>query len=115
VRHPFDSMQQVAVYDGGVGIPPPSAFGGMRSSDISAKGISFICDSVPECKAFVVRLGAGAAARYMVANIANVAALSKEEPIQYRVGCAFVARLESDDLALDEQAPEASPAELVVC
>ncbi|HVA49075.1 MAG TPA: GGDEF domain-containing protein [Pirellulales bacterium] len=99
VRHAFDTLQQVAKYGGGTGIPPPSAFVAMRASDISAKGISFVCDSPPDCQAFVVRLGVGEKARYMVANIANVTALSQDEPVQYRVGCAFVARLEADDAA----------------
>ena len=112
VRHPFDSMQQVAIYEGGTAIPPADAFGPMRSSDISAKGISFITDAAPTCKAFVVRLGAGAQARYMVANIANVTALSKDEPVQYRIGCAFVARLEGDDVKEDA---DEGVRELVAC
>lgn len=114
VRHAFDSMQQVAIYEGGTAIPPPSAFGPMRCSDISAKGISFITDEAPSGKAFVVRLGAGAQARYMVANVANITALSKDEPVQYRVGCAFVARLEGDDAkeSADERDRER---ELVAC
>lgn len=116
VRHAFDSVQQVAIYQGGGAIPPADAFGPMRSNDISAKGISFVCESPPTCKAYVVRLGAGAQARYMVANIANVAPLSAGEPTQYRVGCAFVARLESDDAPADD-APAQEPAalELVAC
>ncbi|HET6878743.1 MAG TPA: GGDEF domain-containing protein [Pirellulales bacterium] len=115
VRHPFDSMQQVASYHGG-GIPPASAFNPMRSSDISAKGISFISESAPDCKAFVVRLGAGAQLRYMVANIANVTALSQGESPQYRIGCAFVARLEADDVPADDEIGEnAAAPELVAC
>jgi diguanylate cyclase (GGDEF)-like protein len=115
VRHAFDSVQQVAVYHGG-GIPPASAFSPMRSSDISAKGISFISDSPPAGKAYVVRLGAGAQARYMVANIANVTSLSQGEPTQYRIGCAFVARLEADDApADDELAENAVSPDLVAC
>jgi hypothetical protein len=116
VRHAFDSVQQVAIYQGGGVVPPPSAFGPMRSNDISAKGSSFICESPPTCKAYVVRLGAGAQARYMVANIANVAALSAGEPTQYRVGCAFVARLEPDDAPADDApADESAALELVAC
>ncbi len=116
VRHAFDSVQQVAIYQGGGAVPPPEAFGPMRSNDISAKGISFICESPPTCKAYVVRLGAGAQTRYMVANIANVAALSAGEPTQYRVGCAFVARLEPDDAPADDApAEESSALELVAC
>lgn len=115
VRHSFDSVQQVAIYHGGVGIPPPNAFSPMRSSDISAKGISFICEAAPDCKAYVVRLGTSGQLRYMVANIANVTALS-EDPPQYRVGCAFVARLEADDApAEDEVCAAAAARELVAC
>jgi diguanylate cyclase (GGDEF)-like protein len=106
VRHPFDSVQQVAIYHGGAGIPPPSAFNPMRSSDISAKGISFITDSAPDCKAYVVRLGAGKQLRYMVANIANVTALSQDELPQFRVGCSFVARLETEDAAARDGADD---------
>lgn len=117
VRHPFDSMQKVAIYEGGGTVPPPTAFEPMRSSDISAKGISFICESPPTCKAYVVRLGAGAQTRYMVANIVNVAALSATEPTQYRVGCSFVARLEPDDAPADDGAPaeESAALELLTC
>lgn len=116
VRHALDTVQQVAIYQGGGEIPPTSAFRPMRSNDISAKGISFICESPPACKAYVVRLGAGAQTRYMVANIANVAALSVGEPTQYRVGCAFVARLEPDDAPADETTECESPApELATC
>jgi hypothetical protein len=78
----------------------------MRSSDISAKGISFICDSAPACKAFVVRLGTGAQARYMLANIANVTALSQGDRPQFRIGCAFVARLEAEDEPVDNEVCE---------
>jgi diguanylate cyclase len=103
VRHSYDSVQQVAVYTGSGGIPPASAFAPMRSSDISAKGISFISDSPPDCKAYVVRLGAGSQARYMLANIANVTKQSQDDPPQYRIGCAFVARLEADDAPADDE------------
>lgn len=102
VRHSFDSVQHVAAYTGAGGIPPASAFGPMRSNDISAKGICFICDSPPNCKAYVVRLGTGTQTRYMLANIANVTALP-ENPPQYRVGCAFVARLEAEDAPAEDE------------
>lgn len=115
VRHPFDSVQQVAIYEGGTGIPPADAFGPMRSSDISAKGISFITEVAPICKAYVVRLGAGAQTRYMVANIVNVTAISKDEPVQYRVGCAFVARLEGDDAGQESEGETVRHRELVPC
>jgi diguanylate cyclase (GGDEF)-like protein len=114
VRHPFETEQHVAVYHGGADIPDPSEFFAVRSSDISAKGISFICETRPECKAFVVRLGGGEQARYMVANVANVTPLSKEAPIQYRVGCAFVARLEPEEADASRSRPAPRP-ELVSC
>jgi diguanylate cyclase (GGDEF)-like protein len=59
IRHPFETEQQVAVYHGGTDIPAPNAFRSVRSSDISAKGISFICDSQSKNRsniASVVRL-----------------------------------------------------------
>lgn len=116
VRHTFDTVQHVAAYHGGDGIPPASEFRPMRCNDISAKGISFICESAPAFKAFVVRLGAGSQARYMVANIANVTPMSKDEPVQYRVGCAFVARLENDDAeTLEEPAAPPAASALVAC
>jgi hypothetical protein len=52
----------------------------------------------------------------MVANIANVTALSQGDAPQYRVGCAFVARLEADDIpAEDETCAQANERELVAC
>ncbi|HWB11498.1 MAG TPA: GGDEF domain-containing protein [Pirellulales bacterium] len=113
VRHPFDSVQQVAVYHGGMGIPPAHAFSPMRSSDISANGISLISESAPEFRAVVVRLGAGAQTRYMVANVVNVTALS-DEPTQYRIGCAFVSSLEAEDDAIDATCTSTEP-DLVSC
>lgn len=114
VRHPYETEQLVAEYHGGTEIPASTQFAAVRSSDISAKGISFICPSKPDCKAYVVRLGNGDQTRYMVANVANITPLSKQEPIQYRVGCAFVARLEPETDA--EQAGVTSATrELVAC
>ena len=114
VRHVYEAQQFVAVYHGGTDIPDPSQFLAVRSSDLSAKGISFICEKRPECKAFVVRLGSGDQTRYMVANIANITPLSKEEPIQYRVGCAFVARLEPDETDANRSQAASQP-QLVTC
>jgi diguanylate cyclase (GGDEF)-like protein len=109
VRHPYETQQLVAVYDGGTDIPDANKFFPVRSSDISAKGISFICEKRPECKAFVVRLGGGDQTRYMVANVANITPLSKEEPIHYRVGCAFVARLEPEETDVNRSRATARP------
>jgi diguanylate cyclase (GGDEF)-like protein len=114
VRHPYETEQLVAEYHGGTEIPAPTQFSSVRSSDISAKGISFICTSKPDCKAYVVRLGNGDQTRYMVANVANITPLSKQEPIQYRVGCAFVARLEPETEADHGGVPSAKR-ELVAC
>jgi diguanylate cyclase (GGDEF)-like protein len=115
VRHPFDSVQQVAIYHGGTGIPPAHAFNPMRSSDISANGISLISESAPDFRAVVVRLGSGAQTRYMVANVVNVTALSADEPTQYRIGCAFVSSLELDDGAIDATCESSAKPELVSC
>jgi diguanylate cyclase (GGDEF)-like protein len=115
VRHPFDSVQQVAVYHGGTGIPPAHAFNPMRSSDISANGISLISDSAPDFRAVVVRLGSGDQMRYMVANVVNVTAISADEPTQYRIGCAFVSRLEGEDEAIDETCESSAESRLVSC
>ncbi|HEV3338958.1 MAG TPA: GGDEF domain-containing protein [Pirellulales bacterium] len=114
VRHPYETQQLVAVYHGGTDVPDPNEFFPVRSSDISAKGMSFICEKRPDCKAFVVRLGNGDQTRYMVANVANIAPLSKEEPIHYRVGCAFVARLEPDETDVNRSRAASRP-ELVRC
>jgi diguanylate cyclase (GGDEF)-like protein len=115
VRHPFDTMQQVAIYHGGTGIPLANTFSPMRSSDISANGISLISESAPECKAFVVRLGEGDDVRYMVANVANITALSHDEPTQYRIGCVFVARLEVDDASDGETCERSADRQLASC
>jgi hypothetical protein len=114
VRHPFDSVQHVAVYHGGAGIPPAHAFNPMRSADISANGISLISESAPDFRAVVVRLGSGAQTRYMVANVVNVTAISPDEPTQYRIGCAFVSSLEEDD-AIDATCDSPAEPELVSC
>lgn len=115
VRHAIDSLQLVAEYRGGTEIPPLEEFSPMRARDISARGISFICDSAPQCKAFVVRLGVGDTPRYMVANVAFVARF-EDEVGQYCVGCAFVARLESEGAQDDPRPSEQDAAlELAAC
>jgi diguanylate cyclase (GGDEF)-like protein len=93
VRHQFRAIQHVAPYDGGADIPPPEQFVPVHCGDISEKGISFLCDRAPECKAFVVRLGTPPHESHMVATIANVTSLASEGQSQFRVGCSFVARI----------------------
>src|SRR5262249_7829132 len=114
VRHPFDSVQHVAVYHGGTGIPPAHAFSPMRSSDISANGISLLSESAPEFSAGLVGLVSGDPTRYMVANVVNVTAISPDEPTQYRIGCAFVSSLETEE-AIDEACDSSTEPELVPC
>jgi diguanylate cyclase (GGDEF)-like protein len=93
VRYTFNSVQLAAPYDGGGSVPPDGAFRPMHSNDISARGISLISDSAPDCKAFVVRLGSGTQTKYLVANIANVTTFPDAGRMRHRIGCAFVAQL----------------------
>jgi diguanylate cyclase (GGDEF)-like protein len=115
VRYSFDSIQYAAPYQPGANMPAASAFRPLRSNDISAKGISLICDAPPSCEAFVVRLGTGTKAKYMVAKIANVTAVANADATQYRVGCAFVGLFSPADEMIGNIAPAISVAEAVAC
>lgn len=115
VRYSFDSIQYAAPYQPGASMPAASTFRPLRSNDISAKGISLICDAPPSCEAFVVRLGTGTKAKYMVAKIANVTAVANDDVTQYRVGCAFVGLFSPDDEEVSDVAEAMSVAEPVAC
>jgi diguanylate cyclase (GGDEF)-like protein len=93
VRHQFQAIQHIAPYYGAPDVPPPEQFVPVRCGDISEKGISFVCDQAPECKAFVVRLGTPPHESHMVATIANITSIVSDGEPQFRVGCSFVARI----------------------
>ncbi|HUY88094.1 MAG TPA: GGDEF domain-containing protein [Pirellulales bacterium] len=94
VRHEYRAIQHIAPYDGAADIPPDALFRPVHCGDLSEKGISFVCDEAPECKTFVVRLGAPPKESHMIAAVANVTALRGEGAPRFRVGCSFVARLD---------------------
>ena len=100
VRHEYRAIQHIAPYHGAADIPPEALFRPVHCGDLSEKGISFLCDQAPECKTFVVRLGAPPKESHMIAAVANVTTLAGEGAPRFRVGCSFVARL---DVAAEPQ------------
>lgn len=102
VRHEYRAIQHIAPFRGDSEIPSNSLFRPVHCGDLSERGISFICDEAPDCKTYVVRLGAPPKESHMVATVANVTTLYGEGAPRFRVGCSFVARLDRQgDLPCD--------------
>lgn len=94
VRHEYRAIQHIAPFCGDSEIPPDAQFRPVHCGDLSERGISFVCDEAPECKTFVIRLGAPPQESHMVATVANVTPLYGDGAPRFRVGCSFVARLD---------------------
>ncbi|OYV86009.1 MAG: hypothetical protein B7Z73_12490, partial [Planctomycetia bacterium 21-64-5] len=62
VRQPFNEQQYIAPYRGSGPLPDEGEFRAVQCHDLSARGLSFVCDQPPDFQKFVVRLGKGASA-----------------------------------------------------
>ncbi|HET6881677.1 MAG TPA: GGDEF domain-containing protein [Pirellulales bacterium] len=92
-RQPFTEKQYIAPYNGHGRLPADEEFLAVQCHDLSAGGFSFICDEPPDFQKFVVRLGKGAEAYYVVARIANVVDIGAAGRPRYRIGCSFLERI----------------------
>lgn len=93
VRQPFNEQQYIAPYSGKGPLPDDGQFRTVQCHDLSARGLSFLCDEPPEFQKFVVRLGKGSETYYVLARVANVADVGTEVRPRYRVGCSFIERV----------------------
>ena len=104
VRQPFNEQQFIAPYSGAGPLPNDDEFRAVQCHDLSARGLSFLCDQPPEFQKFVVRLGKGTGTYYVLARVANVADVGTEAWPRYRVGCSFIERVPSDEAAANTTA-----------
>lgn len=112
VRQPFHEKQYIAAYNGEGPLPGASQFRAVQCHDLSAGGLSFVCDEPPDFQKFVVRLGKAPETHYVVARVANVVEVGTAERRQYRVGCSFLERV-GLQLAAPEQS-STNPTPIVV-
>lgn len=99
VRQPYNEKQYIAPYSGQARLPDPEQFRAVQCHDLSAGGLSFICDEPPDFQKFVVRLGKGDDTYYVVARVANVVDIGSAQRPRYRVGCSFLERIGGGPLA----------------
>jgi diguanylate cyclase (GGDEF)-like protein len=109
VRQPFNEKQYIAPYSGDGPLPEPYQFRAVQCHDLSARGLSFICDEPPDFEKFVVRLGKGLETCYIVARVANIADVGSKERSRYRVGCSFLQRLRAEESEASEPIVEIPP------
>jgi diguanylate cyclase (GGDEF)-like protein len=109
VRQPFDEKQYIAPYRGEGPTPPAEQFRAVQCYDLSARGLSFLCDDAPDFEKFVVRLGTGSEECFVVARVVNIADVGSKDRPKYRVGCSFLCRVGSEESTLIEPAAETAP------
>ncbi|HWB09599.1 MAG TPA: GGDEF domain-containing protein [Pirellulales bacterium] len=109
VRQPFNEKQYIAPYSGEGPIPATDKFRAVQCYDLSARGLSFICDDAPDFERFVVRLGAGPEECFLVARVVNIADVGTKERPRYRVGCSFLHRVGGEESRVSEPAAETAP------
>ncbi|HEV3344736.1 MAG TPA: GGDEF domain-containing protein [Pirellulales bacterium] len=109
VRQPFNEKQYIAPYSGEGPLPETSEFRAVQCYDLSARGLSFLCDDAPDFERFVVRLGKGSEECFVVARVVNIADVGNKERARYRVGCSFLQRVGSVESIVSEPTTEASP------
>jgi len=90
VRSPFRRILLIAPYGAEGTLPTASSFREVLCYDLSAQGISFLFDEVPDFENLVLWLGQPPDERILVCRVANVTALAAGEAAKYRVGCSFV-------------------------
>lgn len=90
-RHPYPYRQSVApVVDGR--LPRREEFVQVECQDVSAGGIAFYFDRVPEFKELVLMLGHPPHVRQLVCRVVRVAGMERDGTKRYLVGCRFIGR-----------------------
>jgi diguanylate cyclase (GGDEF)-like protein len=109
VRQPFNEKQYIAPYRAEGKVPDTDQFHEVQCYDLSARGLSFVCDETPDFERFVVRLRKGAQDHFIVARVVNIADVGTKDKARYRVGCAFLNRIDSEETTVNESAADAAP------
>jgi diguanylate cyclase (GGDEF)-like protein len=109
VRQPFNEKQSIAPYGGDEAVPATGRFREVQCYDLSARGLSFLCDEPPDFEKFVVRLGKGSEECFVVARVVNIADVGTKDRPRYRVGCSFLHRIGSVQSTVSEPTADAPP------
>ena len=96
-RRAFSFLQQIApIVDGK--LPDRRHFQAIHCRDISSGGFSFIAATPPEHKTYVVALGMPPVMTYLMAKIAHVTAVIRNDKPRFLVGCQYVGRATYPDV-----------------
>jgi diguanylate cyclase (GGDEF)-like protein len=109
VRQPFNEKQFIAAYSGQGPLPEADQFYPVQCHDLSAGGLSFLCEQPPDFQTFVVRLGKASETCYVIARVANVVEVGTPDRPGYRVGCSFLNRLGPDSPTSSSPTVPAAP------
>jgi len=90
-RHDFPYRQQIAPLSDATR-PTWGDFFEVRCSDISAGGISILCDEPPWFNDLVVALGRPPSVTHLAAKVVHVREEVRDARVIYQVGCRFVGR-----------------------
>jgi PAS domain S-box-containing protein len=91
-RRAYRYRQSIAPVDDSM-MPMPKAFFEVECWDISACGLSFLMDRLPDFETLVVALGRAPALSHFTARVMRVARVEQNEQTRYLVGCRFLGRV----------------------
>ncbi|PQO47289.1 hypothetical protein [Blastopirellula marina] len=90
-RHPFNTLQMYAEYDG-ENMPPTARFQHAKFQDISSTGISFVLPNKPTHARFILAIGI-VPFRFFEAELVHVREVSIDGGVAYQLGCRLVRRI----------------------
>jgi hypothetical protein len=94
-RRPFRYMQRITYANHEPGSSATRSSMNVECLDISAGGMSFFLDRLPEFKELVVELGASQGIRFLKARVARVQKAALGNRLGYVVGCRFIGRVDA--------------------
>ncbi|TWT39285.1 PilZ domain-containing protein [Blastopirellula retiformator] len=90
-RHPFQTTQMYAEYDG-ENMPPTSRFRLATFHDISSTGIAFVLPIKPTHARFILAIGT-VPFRFFEAELVHVREMVANGQVSYQLGCRLVRRI----------------------
>ena len=90
-RRDFPYRQKIAPLNGGQR-PTWDDFFEVRCSDLSAGGISILCEEPPRFNELVVALGRPPSLMHLAAKVVYVREAVRDAQVMYQVGCRFIGR-----------------------